>query len=100
MALAADLRIAALGAKFFYPVAKMGVLPQPSDPGRMAALIGPSRTKLILMAGEKLTAGQAVSFGLIDEIAEDPLARAQEIAQEATQADPSHLGAIKALIQG
>ena len=38
MALACDLRIAVPGAKFFYPVMKLGFLPQPSDPARMAAL--------------------------------------------------------------
>ena len=43
MALACDLRIAVPGAKFFYPVMKLGFLPQPSDPGRMQALIGPAR---------------------------------------------------------
>ena len=43
MALACDLRIAVQGAKFFYPVMKLGFLPQPSDPVRLAALVGLSR---------------------------------------------------------
>ena len=68
MALACDLRICVPGAKVFYPVMKLGYLPQPSDPGRMAALIGPARTKLILMAGQKITAHEAYTFGLIDRI--------------------------------
>ncbi len=68
MALACDLRICVPGAKVFYPVMKLGYLPQPSDPGRMAALIGPARTKLILMAGQKITADEAYTFGLIDRI--------------------------------
>ena len=42
MALACDLRIAVPEAKFFYPVMKLGFLPQPSDPGRLAALVGPA----------------------------------------------------------
>uniref|UniRef100_UPI0035620C6E enoyl-CoA hydratase/isomerase family protein n=1 Tax=Actibacterium sp. TaxID=1872125 RepID=UPI0035620C6E len=66
MALACDLRIAVPGAKFFYPVMKLGFLPQPSDPGRLVALVGPSRAKLILMGAAKLTADEALSFGLID----------------------------------
>ena len=68
MALACDLRIAVPEADFFYPVMKLGFLPQPSDPGRMAALIGPSRTKLILMGGQKITATDALSFGLVDQL--------------------------------
>lgn len=71
MALACDLRISVASAKFFYPVMKLGFLPQPSDPTRMAALIGPSRTKLILMGGQKITADEALSFGLIDRIVPD-----------------------------
>jgi enoyl-CoA hydratase/carnithine racemase len=68
MALACDLRIAVPGAKFFYPVLKHGFLPQPSDPARLMALVGPARAKLILMAGQKLTAEEALDFGLIDRI--------------------------------
>lgn len=71
MALACDLRIAVPGAKFFYPVMKLGFLPQPSDPGRLVALVGPSRAKLILMGAAKLTADEALSFGLIDRIVPD-----------------------------
>ncbi|UWR30321.1 enoyl-CoA hydratase/isomerase family protein [Sulfitobacter sp. W002] len=70
MALACDLRIAVPGAKFFYPVMKLGFLPQPSDPARMAALIGPARTKLLLMGGQKITAEEALTFGLIDRLVE------------------------------
>ena len=70
MALACDMRISVRGAKFFYPVMKNAFLPQPSDPARMAALIGPSRTKLILMGGQKITAEEALAFGLIDRIVE------------------------------
>lgn len=68
MALACDLRIAVPSAKFFYPVMKLGFLPQPSDPGRMSALIGPARTKYILMGGQKIDAQTAYNFGLIDQI--------------------------------
>ena len=45
MALACDIRLSDPGAKFFYPVMKLGFLPQPSDPKRMAALIGSARAK-------------------------------------------------------
>lgn len=68
MALACDIRISVPGAKFFYPVMKLGFLPQPSDPARMAALIGPSKTKLILMGGQKVLADEALAFGLVDRL--------------------------------
>jgi enoyl-CoA hydratase/carnithine racemase len=68
MALACDLRIAVPEARFFYPVMKLGFLPQPSDPGRLVALLGPARAKLILMAAQKLGAEEALRMGLIDRI--------------------------------
>jgi enoyl-CoA hydratase len=99
MALASDLRIAVPTAKFFYPVMKLGFLPQPSDPGRMAALIGPARTKLILMGGQKITAEDALMFGLIDRIVEPEalLETAQQIGADTVAAAPEIAAGIKAM---
>lgn len=98
MVLACDLRVAVAGANFFYPVMKRGFLPQPSDARRMTTLIGPARTKMILMAGAKIDARQALDWGLIDRIADDPLAAAAELAADCVTASPDHVMAIKALI--
>jgi enoyl-CoA hydratase/carnithine racemase len=97
MVLACDLRIAVPRAKFFYPVMKLGFLPQPSDPKRMAALIGPARTKLILMGGQKIDATEALAFGLIDRIVEggDLLDHAQEICALTVAAKPDIAAEIK-----
>jgi enoyl-CoA hydratase/carnithine racemase len=99
MALACDLRIAVPSAKFFYPVMKLGFLPQPSDPARMAALIGPARTKLILMGGQKILAEEAYAFGLIDRVvpAEDLLAQAGELAADTVAAKAEVAQAIKGM---
>ncbi|MDE4097942.1 enoyl-CoA hydratase/isomerase family protein [Phaeobacter gallaeciensis] len=70
MVLACDIRLAVPSAKFFYPVMKLGYLPQPSDPARMVALIGPARTKMILAAGQKIEAEEACAWGLVDRIVE------------------------------
>jgi enoyl-CoA hydratase/carnithine racemase len=100
MALACDIRLAVPGAKFFYPVMKLGYLPQPSDPGRMAALIGPSRTKLILMGGQKILADEALSFGLVDRLIDgDVVEAAREIAADTLAAKPEIARGIKALCQ-
>ncbi len=102
MVLACDLRIAVPEAKFFYPVMKLGFLPQPSDPGRLAALVGPARAKLILMAGARLGAPEAQAAGLVDEIVapEALIARAQALAADALGATPDHVAAIKRLCRG
>ncbi|QTN37285.1 enoyl-CoA hydratase/isomerase family protein [Cognatishimia activa] len=99
MALACDMRIAVPHAKFFYPVMKLGFLPQPSDPKRMSALIGPARTKLVLMGGQKITAQEAYAFGLVDRIveAEALLPTARDLAEHVLAADPALAADIKAL---
>jgi len=102
MVLACDLRIAVPQARFFYPVMKLGFLPQPSDPVRMAALIGPSRTRLILLAGQKVEAEQALAFGLIEEIVppEALVERALALSGDCAAAKPGTARAIKALCPG
>lgn len=100
MVLACDLRIAVDTAKFFYPVMKLGFLPQPSDPARMRALIGPSRTKMILMGGQKITAEQALTWGLVDQITDATGLNdaVSQVAQDALAADMSLIAGIKTLI--
>lgn len=102
MALACDLRVAVPEARFFYPVMKLGFLPQPSDVRRMAALIGPARTRMILMASQKIDAATALSWGLIDRIApRETLAdAAAELLDAACAAPPEIRRGIKALIPG
>jgi len=99
MALACDLRIAVPGARFFYPVIKLGYLPQPSDTARMAALIGPARTKLILMSGQKITTDEAYAFGLIDRIVapDELMPMARDLVGATLAAKPGIATEIKAM---
>jgi enoyl-CoA hydratase/carnithine racemase len=78
-------------------VARLGFLPQPSDPGRLAALVGPARAKLILCGGARLDASEALGFGLIDRVVPDPLAAARALA---AAGEAGHVAAIKAMIDG
>ena len=99
MALACDLRIAVPTAKVFYPVMKLGFLPQPADPARLSALIGPARAKMILMAGVKATAEEALAWGLFDRIVTgDIAAEIASLAADSLAATPEHAAAIKAMI--
>lgn len=101
MALACDIRIAVPGAKFFYPVMKLGFLPQPSDPARMAALIGPARTKMILMGGQKILTDEALAFGLIDRVVapEALIETAQALCVDTVAASEEIAQGIKAMCQ-
>lgn len=97
MALACDLRFAVPGATFFYPVMKLGFLPQPSDPGRLAALVGPARAKMILMAGQKIGAEEALAWGLVDRVvAADAIeTTVTALAADALGAEATHVAGIK-----
>lgn len=99
MALACDLRLSVPEAKFFYPVMKLGFLPQPSDPKRMATLIGPSRAKMILMGGQKILAEEALNFGLVDQLVarENLLETARDIAADTLAAKLEIAQGIKSL---
>ena len=99
MALACDIRIAVPTAKFFYPVMKLGFLPQPSDPKRMTALIGPARTKFILMGGQKITASEALDFGLIEWLVEpeELIDCANDLCHDVMNASPGIAQGIKAM---
>ena len=70
MVLACDLRIATPEANFFYPVLENNLLPQPNDIERMVGIAGISTTKLVLLAGQKISAQKALDTNLIDEIVE------------------------------
>ena len=100
MVLACDLRIAVAGARFFYPVMKLGFLPQPSDPMRLARLVGPARAKMILMAGQKIDADTALGWGLIDRIVPDDalVQTAHDLGADVYAAAPAHVTAIKRMI--
>ncbi|MDX5349437.1 MAG: enoyl-CoA hydratase/isomerase family protein [Paracoccaceae bacterium] len=102
VALACDLRIAVPSAQFFYPVMRLGYRPQPSDPGRLAALVGPSRARMILLAGQRIGADEALAWGLIDRIAtpEALIDTAMSLAEHALAADPGHVATLKRMTNG
>jgi enoyl-CoA hydratase len=101
-ALACDLRIAVPTANFFYPVMRLGYRPQPSDPGRLAALIGPARARMILLAAQRIDAETALSWGLIDRICppDTLIDTTMSLAEAALCADPGHVKALKRMTNG
>ncbi len=102
MALACDIRLGVPGMKVFYPVMKLGYLPQPSDPGRLAALVGPARARMILMGGVKVEAEEALAWGLLDRLVapEALMETVRALAADVLAAKPGHAAAIKRMIPG
>jgi len=102
MALACDLRIAVPGARVFYPVMRLGFLPQPSDVPRLVRLVGPARASMILMAGQKVDVTEAQAWGLVDRVVEADalMSVARELAADCVAATHGHATAIKQMVWG
>ncbi|MDT1063113.1 enoyl-CoA hydratase/isomerase family protein [Paracoccus sp. CPCC 101403] len=100
MVLACDIRLCAPGASLFYPVMRLGYLPQPSDARRLSELVGPSRARMILLAGQKVPADEALAWGLVDRLVapETLLPAAEALTADARVAPAGHVAAIKALM--
>jgi methylglutaconyl-CoA hydratase len=82
LALACDLRLAAADAVFGFPEIKFGLLPAAGGPQRLARLVGPGRTKRLVMTGERYDAAKALQWGIVEETADDVLTRTLEFAND------------------
>lgn len=100
MVLACDIRISVPAANFFYPVMKMGYLPQPSDAIRLSKICGSSKAKLMLLAAEKINSKKAYDYGLVDEIvSEDNLySRIGELCLSVSNSKNDQAKAVKKMI--
>jgi len=66
LALACDLRVAATGARLGLPEAGIGTVPGWGGTTRLAALVGPSRAKRLILTGEPIDSTLAEQWGLVD----------------------------------
>jgi enoyl-CoA hydratase len=83
LAMAADLRVAAPGAVFAIPTAKLGLAVDPWTIRRLAQLAGEGRARTLLLACEDLDAPGALACGLADRAGDldVALAWAQRMAE-------------------
>ncbi|WP_033288407.1 enoyl-CoA hydratase/isomerase family protein [Amycolatopsis jejuensis] len=95
LALTADHRIAAPDAVLGQPEVLLGIIPGSGGTQRMARLIGPSRTKELLMTGRRVPADEALTLGLVDRLADDPYAAALEYARDLAAGPRFALQAVK-----
>jgi enoyl-CoA hydratase/carnithine racemase/predicted GIY-YIG superfamily endonuclease len=77
LALACDRRIAAQHAIFGHRGAALGLMTGWGGTQRLPRLVGKGRALQMFLAAEKLHAADALRIGLVDEIADDPIAAAQ-----------------------
>ena len=99
IAASCDLRVAAPGARFGFPVARtLGNCLSMANYARLASLVGLGRAKEMIMTARLLDAPEALAAGLIGEVVADVAAlpaRATELAQLLAANAPLTLRATK-----
>ena len=90
LALTADLRVCARGAKLGMPPAKLGLIYGHTGLRRFIDTIGVPRTKELFLTGRNLTAERAEEIGLVHEVVDDDRieATALELAAEVARNAP------------
>lgn len=81
LAIAGDIRIASSRSRFGITPAKLGLVYSLHDTKLLVDLVGPAQAKRILFTAQLLPAEEALRIGLVEMIADDPLAAAQDMAE-------------------
>lgn len=101
LAAACDLRLADTSAVFAITPARLGVVYPLHSTKMIVDLIGPSRTKLLLFTGARISAEEAYRFGLVDEVCQpDSLeARGYSLARSIAEMSRQSVESTKAVIR-
>lgn len=101
MALACDITIAAESATFLQAFVKIGLIPDSGSTWLLTRLIGTARAMDLMLTGRKITAQEALEWGLINQVAEDAQLAAvvRALAQEFAVAPTAAIGHIKRAVE-
>lgn len=99
-ALYCDLRFSKPTAKLTTAFARRGLIAEYGMAWLLPRLVGPSRALDLLLSGRVVTGEQAAGWGLVDELAEDPVEAAVVYAQElAAFSSPTSMAIIKGQVR-
>jgi methylglutaconyl-CoA hydratase len=103
LALLCDLRVAAPHAELALPETTLGIIPGAGGTQRLPRVVGEARAKEMILLGRKLTAAEALAFGLVNRVSpqgtpvlEDTIRWLEPIASGAPIAQAAALRAIDA----
>lgn len=100
LALACDFRFAAPQSRLGIPAARLSIVYGVRSTQRLMALVGLSGAKRMLYGAERVDAAEAARIGLVDRIAEDPLAEASILLAELAENAPLSIAGAKAILTG
>jgi len=81
LAMTCDMALAAPNASFIQAFSKIGLIPDAGGSWLLVQKIGLARAMGLALTGDKLSAAQAKEWGMIWDVADDPLAAAITLAQ-------------------
>ena len=81
LAMTCDMAVAAPGASFIQAFSKIGLVPDAGSSWLLVQKLGLARAMALAFTGDKLPAAQAKEWGLVWDVAEDPLTAATALAQ-------------------
>lgn len=99
LAMCCDIAIAAPGASFIQAFSKIGLIPDAGGSWFLVERLGLARALALAMTGDKLPAAQAREWGLIWDVAEDPLAASLTLADRLAVMPTQALVATRALLR-
>jgi 2-(1,2-epoxy-1,2-dihydrophenyl)acetyl-CoA isomerase len=99
LAMACDMTIAAPGASFVQAFSKIGLIPDAGGSWLLVERLGLARAMGLALTGDKLMAPQAKDWGLIWDVADDPLAAAEALAQRLAAMPTEALVATRRLLR-
>jgi enoyl-CoA hydratase/carnithine racemase len=94
-----DVVIAAPSTNFSMPFVTLGLVPEAGSSLLFPRLVGYQRASKIFLTGEPFGPSEALSMGLIAEVAENPLEVAREIALKIAAQPPNAVIQTKALLK-
>lgn len=100
IALGADIRIATPDSKLSVMEIKWGLIPDMSGTVLLRELMPIDVAKQLTLTGRVLSGREALAINLVTELADDPLAAAQALAQELASKSPDAVAAGKQLLNG
>lgn len=99
LALACDIRVASTNARLGLPEVTLGLIPGYGGTQRLARLIGAGRALDLMLTARQVKADEALSMGLVNDVADNALTRAREIAEGMIGHAPIALSLVKEAVR-
>jgi enoyl-CoA hydratase/carnithine racemase len=100
LAMSCDFRIAQGDAVFGIPAARLSIVYGVSATRKLFSLVGVTEAKRILFTATRFNAHKALGIGFVDQIGDDALSKARDLAAELAESAPLTVAGAKFILNG